>query len=380
MIRIVADDKIPFLKGALEGVARVDYIPGVEISNSDLLDADVLITRTRTICNQDLLEGTKVRFIASATIGIDHIDTEYCRLNGITWANAPGCNSSSVRQYVISTLLYLAHLRQLDLSALTIGVVGIGNVGSKVAGAAKALGMNVLQNDPPRQRKEGTKDFVELSEILNYADIISLHVPLTRGGEDNTLEMVNREFIERIKQGGVLINTSRGNVVNESALLDSIKRGKLSDVVLDVFENEPGINLELLGALTLGTPHIAGYSLDGKANGTKMSIRAISKFFNLDLDYWEPGSIPHHENIELLADASNENDQELIWNLFRQTYDVSSDAGRLRQEPGAFERLRGDYPLRREPHAYSVRLFQGNTELNNRLEALGFSVLTDYCT
>ncbi len=377
MVRIVADDKIPFLKGALDRVAEVEYIPGAEISKSDLKNADCLITRTRTICNAGLLEGTKVRFIASATIGSDHIDAAYCKTNGITWTNAPGCNSSSVKQYLLSALFYLASLRQLELGELTLGIIGIGNVGSKVADAAKAMGMNVLQNDPPRQRREGITDFVELKEVLNKADVITLHVPLIKGGTDNTHQLVNWDFIQNMKQGSMLINTSRGGVVDEQALLKGISHGRLSNVVLDVFNNEPGINLEILNAITLGTPHIAGYSLDGKAQGTTMSVRAISHFFHLDLDHWAPGSIPVPENNVLMADASHGTAQDVIWELFRQTYDVTVDDGRLRNDPGTFERLRGDYPFRREPPAYSVRLSQGFRGITSKLEILGFSVLSD---
>ena len=162
MIKIVADNKIPFLDGALEGVAQVEYLPGAEITRSHLLDADGLITRTRTLCNRDLLEGTSVRFIASATIGYDHIDTDFCREKEIGWTNAPGCNSSSVEQYMVSSLLWLASHRSIDLRALSLGVIGVGNVGSKVAAAAGALGMSVLLNDPPRKRAEGNAEFVSL--------------------------------------------------------------------------------------------------------------------------------------------------------------------------------------------------------------------------
>lgn len=379
MIKIVADNKIPFLEGALEGVARVEYIPGSEISKNHLLDAEGLITRTRTQCSRELLEGTAVRFIASATIGYDHIDTDYCREKGIVWTNAPGCNSSSVQQYVVSTLLWLAVHRKMDLSLKTIGVVGVGNVGSKVAAAAGALGMKVLLNDPPRERKEGSLGFVSLESVLKQSDIISLHVPLNRGGTDNTYQMVGQEFLRRVKQGAILINSSRGGVVDESVLLDGIQSGRLSDVILDVFENEPSINRELLGALTLATPHIAGYSLDGKALGTTMSVRAVSRFFGLGIDSWLPDSVPAPEFSELLADTSDEKLYTLIWEIFSQTYNVASDHERLRSAPDKFEKLRGDYPFRREPSAYAVRLFQGYPEIRNILEKLGFDVLSDQC-
>lgn len=379
MIRIVADDKIPFLKDALEGVARVDYLPGGAISSGDLKGADGLITRTRTRCDRDLLEGTKVRFIASATIGYDHIDASYCDASGIRWTNAPGCNSTSVQQYLVSALLHLATLRNIDLASRTLGVIGVGNVGCKVSVAAEALGMKVLLNDPPRQRKEKSDAFVALDDILDHSDIITLHVPLNKGGRDNTYHLVDERFIHRVKKEVILINTSRGAVVDESSLLEGIRTGKLSDVVLDVFEDEPDMNTDLLGALTLVTPHIAGYSLEGKASGTTMSVRAISRFFDLGLDDWAPANIPLPPEKLLHAEASDSNRNEMLWDLFRQTYDVTSDDRRLRENPTAFEKLRGEYPFRREPSAYSVRLFQGYREITELLETLGFSVLMDYC-
>ncbi len=379
MIKIVADNKIPFLAGALEGVAQVEYLPGAEITRNHLLDADALITRTRTKCNRDLLEGTSVRFIASATIGYDHIDTDFCREKGIGWTNAPGCNSSSVEQYMVSSLLWLASHRNIDLRTLSLGVIGVGNVGSKVARAAGALGMKVLLNDPPRERTEGSDDFVSLEELKEQSDIISLHVPLNKGGLDNTEHLVNREFLTHLKSGAILINTSRGAVVDEAALLEGIRSGKLSDVILDVYITEPIINQELLEALTLATPHIAGYSLDGKANGTSMSVQAISRFFSLGLDDWFPATMPVPENPEVLADASESDLYELLWEVYNQSYDVSSDDQNLRNTPDRFEILRGDYPFRREPTAYAVRLFQGYPEIREILEGLGFDVLSDQC-
>lgn len=379
MIKIIADNKIPFLEGALEGVARVEYIPGGEISRNHLLDADGLIIRTRTPCNRDLLEGTSVRFIASATIGYDHIDTAYCKEKGIEWTNAPGCNSFSVEQYIVSSLLWLAVNRGFDLPSKTIGIIGVGNVGSKVAEAAKVLGMRVLLNDPPRERLEGSTEFTSLEEVMEQSDIISLHVPLNRGGSDNTYKLVCHEFLEQLKRGAILINSSRGSVVDESALLEGIRQGRLSDVILDVFESEPDINMELLEKVTLATPHIAGYSLDGKALGTTMSVQAISRFFDLGLDQWSPVSVPAPKDAELLADASDNDLKLLLWELYSQTYDVTSDNHRLRSSPGEFEKLRGNYPFRREPGAYAIRLFQGYPEIRTILEKLGFDVLSDHC-
>ena len=379
MIRIVADEKIPFLRGALEGVARVEYLPGSAIRKEDLLTADALITRTRTKCNRELLEGTGIQFIASATIGFDHIDTAYCEKEGISWTNAPGCNSSSVQQYLVSTLLYLSNTKKLDLKKMTLGVVGVGNVGSKVAYAAEKLGMKTLLNDPPRQRREGPGGFVELKELLANSDIITLHVPLSRTGQDPTWHMVDESFLQGVRKGAVLINTSRGEVVDGSALQQGIETEILSEAVLDVFENEPEIQPGLLELVTLATPHIAGYSVDGKANGTAASVRSVSRFFNLGLDHWEPESLPVPEHPEILADTDGKEPLEILWEIFRQTYDVSSDDRRLRADPAAFETLRGNYPPRREPPAYAVRLFEGYQEIISILEGLGFSVLGDYC-
>jgi erythronate-4-phosphate dehydrogenase len=379
VIRIVADEKIPFLRGALERVARVDYLAGDAITRDDLRSADALITRTRTKCNRELLDGTPVQYIASATIGFDHIDTAYCGQQGIQWTNAPGCNSSSVQQYLVSTILYLANIRNLDLKRMTLGVVGVGNVGAKVALAAEMLGMKVLLNDPPRERTEGPQGFVPLNELLENSDIVTLHVPLHRSGQDRTWHMLDESFLRRLKKGAVLINTSRGEVVDEIALLKGIRQDVFSGVVLDVFEGEPEIRPELLERITLATPHIAGYSIDGKANGTKASVRSVSRFFNLGLDHWEPEALPVPAQAELLADTTGKKTLEVLWELYRQTYDISADDQRLRENPAAFESLRGSYPPRREPQAYAIRLFQGYEEITSILEALGFSVLGDYC-
>jgi erythronate-4-phosphate dehydrogenase len=379
MIRIVADDKIPYLKGALEEKADVVYLPGASISKNDLKDADGILIRTRTRCDRELLEGTRVSFIASATIGFDHIDTAYCQSSGIGWTNAPGCNSSSVQQYLVSALLWLAVQRRLDLRKMTLGVVGAGNVGKKVQLAGEALGMKVLINDPPRARLEGPEGFVSLDALLEEAQIISLHVPLNRGGRDNTFHLVDPIFIDKCRKDAILINTSRGAVVDEAALVEAIRSSRFSDVILDVYEKEPYIDPVLLEALSLATPHIAGYSLDGKANGTAMAVQSFSRHFGLGLDHWQVGNLPGPREPELYADVIQEEEWKLLWELYRQTYDISSDDSRLRSEPEAFEKQRGDYPFRREAGAYAVRLFQGYPELSSVLEKLGFSVLGDYC-
>jgi erythronate-4-phosphate dehydrogenase len=241
------------------------------------------------------------------------------------------------------------------------------------------MGMTVLVNDPPRARAEGSAGFVSLDELLERADVISLHVPLNKSGVDRTAGMVDDHFIEKVRPGTLLINTSRGGVLNEASVMKGISSGKLGEVVLDVFQNEPRVSRELLQAITLATPHIAGYSLDGKANGTGMAVRAVSRHFGLGLDNWQPSGIPAPDQPMLYADGSMQAGVELVWDLFRQSYDITRDDKMLRSDPGAFEELRGNYPPRREPGAFSVRVFQEPPGIREQLESLGFSVLSDHC-
>ncbi len=355
-MKIVADEKIPFLKNVLEPFADVEYYPGIQIDRNKVKDADGLIVRTRTICNADLLEGTNVKFIASATIGFDHIDTKYCKENNIYWTNVPGCNSGSVMQYIAAAILLYAKEKKIDLSNRVLGVIGVGNVGKKVVHLAEILGLQVVLNDPPRERAEGPCGFVSLNGVFREADIISLHVPLNLSGEDRTYHMVDDKFIERLKTGTLLINSSRGDVIDTSSLKRHLKRGLHCDVVLDVWENEPYIDLELLYDTFLATPHIAGYSADGKANGTKTAIQTLSRFFNLGLNDWEPENIPVPEDSEIIYDGRNKKFQEIVTDLVLHTYNIRNDDRNLRNATSDFELLRGNYPLRREFTTYKLSI------------------------
>ena len=245
-MKIIADNKIPYLKGVLEPLANIEYYPGKEINAAKLKNADALIIRTRTKCDKTLLSGSSVKYIATATIGFDHIDTAYCDANNIQWTNAPGCNSGSVMQYMASALIRIAFKHNFSLSDKTIGIVGVGHVGSKVAKLATALGIKVLLNDPPRERIEGSKEFVSLEEIQKNADIISFHVPLNLGGPDKTYRLFNKDFLNGIKNEAVIINTSRGEIVSEKILKEGLKNKRISAAVLDVWENEPEIDEGLL--------------------------------------------------------------------------------------------------------------------------------------
>jgi erythronate-4-phosphate dehydrogenase len=374
MLKIIADDKIPFLKGVLEPFAEVIYLPGKQITREVTHDADVLLIRTRTKCTKELLEGSKVSFIGTATIGYDHIDTDYCEKNNLKWTNAPGCNSSSVQQYVTASLFKMASESGFSLPDKTIGIVGVGNVGSKVEKIARLLGMNVLICDPPRARKEGSGKFVPLGTILHEADIITVHVPLSFTGKDKTFHLFNDLSFKKMKHGAWFINSSRGEVTNTPALKEALLSRKLSGAVVDVWENEPEIDIELLNLAFLATPHIAGYSTDGKANGTAMIVNSLSRYFNLPLTDWYPADVPVPDNTFIEINAGRKTEQEIIKEAVLHTYDISADDKRFRSCPSDFERQRGDYPLRREFSSYTVKLNSPTEEAMKILEGLGFKI------
>lgn len=371
-MKIVADDKIPFLQGVLEPVAEVVYLPGAKTTSDDVRDADALITRTRTKCNAALLEGSQVRFLATATIGYDHFDTVYLEQHNIAWTNAPGCNSGSVAQYIASALLNLAVKHDFQLSGKTLGVIGVGNVGKKIAGVGRALGLNVLLNDPPRTDIEGKDGFVELDYLLKNADIVTTHVPLESGGKYPTHHLAGQDFFASMKDGAFYLNSSRGEVCDQAALKENLDNGKLAGAVLDVWEHEPAIDLELLAMLDFGTPHIAGYSTDGKANGTAMSVNAISRFFDLPLKDWYPENVPSpvEPYIEVFETGNFEFDLSKVVN---KSYNIAEDYKRLWRSPENFEKQRGDYPLRREFPAYTVT-GKMSGQLKKALSMLGFQI------
>ena len=344
-MKIIIDDKIPYIKEAAEKIAdEAIYAPGKDFTRELVQDADALIIRTRTHCNRELLEGSKVKFIATATIGFDHIDTEYCKQAGIEWANAPGCNSASVAQYIQSSLLIWKSLRNKKPDELTIGIIGVGNVGSKVAKVAQDFGMRVLLNDLPREEKEGNITFTSLEKIAEECDIITFHVPLYKEGKYKTYHLADGNFFRSLQRKPVVINTSRGEVIETNALLEAINNGIISDAVIDVWEHEPEINRELLEKVLIGTPHIAGYSADGKANATRMSLDSICRFFHLSATYEITPPAPSSPLIE-----AKDREEALL-----KMYNPIEDSNRLKSHPELFETLRGDYPLRREEKAYNI--------------------------
>lgn len=376
-IKIVADSKIPFLRGALDQFANMEYLDPMEITSQNVRDADGLIIRTRTICDTNLLKNTNVKFIATATIGYDHIDTLYCQNNGIKWVNAPGCNSSSVMQYIASALANFSISQNIELPNITIGVVGVGNVGRKVAKLSGLLGMKVLLNDPPRQRNEKGSLFSPLEEIMENSDIITFHVPLVAQGINKTFHMADESFFERLKTSKVIFNTSRGPVIDSAALIKAIKKSKVSFSVLDVWENEPQVDPQIIESINIATPHIAGYSVEGKAIGTAVCVREAASFFNLPIGVdWYPANIPLPEHSEqLIIDCSQKTSQEVILQAINYSYDIMSDDRRLRLSPATFENQRSSYPVRREFPFYKIRLINNSTEIEHTLSLLGFNIV-----
>lgn len=323
-MKVVIDHKIPYIKQAIESIAdEVVYLPGNAFTKEAVKDADALIVRTRTLCNRELLEGTQVKFIATATIGYDHIDVDYCREAGITWTNCPGCNAGSVEQYVHSVLMLLEQKKGLKLHESTLGIVGVGHVGSRVKRMAEHLGMKVLLNDPPRADK-GEEGFVGLDTIARECDVITFHTPLNREGKYATYHLVNEDFLFSLKRVPYIINSSRGEVVDTASLLAALSAGKVKDVIIDTWEYEPHISRELVEVAFLATPHIAGYSADGKANATRMSLEALCKFFGVETEF------------------------EIVPPEGPSDYDPTRDSEWLKASPDQFEWFRGNYPIRRE--------------------------------
>ena len=336
-MKIVVDDKIPYIRETICQLAdEVVFLSGAAITADDVRDADVLVVRTRTRCNRQLLEGSKVQLVVTATIGYDHIDTQWLDAAGIRWTNCPGCNSGSVAQYVECALLLLEQQKGLPLRQSTIGIVGCGHVGSKVKAVAERLGMRVLVCDPPLASHLSplTSHFVSLDEIERDCDVITFHVPLTKEGDHPTWHLADDDFFHRLSRVPYIINTSRGEVVDNKVLLQALEDGRIRDAVIDVWENEPHPDAALLKKVFIGTPHIAGYSADGKVNADNMVINAICQQFGLS----HPGTITPPalgENIHYTG-----NPLEL--------YNPMDDSKKLKAEPSLFEQLRNNYPLRRE--------------------------------
>jgi len=377
---IVVDNKNPFLAEALKSVAEVHSLGTSAITNAALQEADAVVVRSETKVGPPLLHGTHVKFVGTATIGTDHVDLQYLARQGIGFASAPGSNATSVAEYLAAALLETAARFHIPLEGKTLGVVGVGNVGSRVVRVGKALGMKVLQNDPPLARATGDARYLPLDALME-ADVVTLHVPLTRGGEDPTYHLFGRERIARMRQGSILVNTSRGSVVQGDILLSALDSGHLAGAVLDVWEGEPDVTPVLLAKVLFGTPHIAGYSFDGKVNAARMMFEAIMGHFGLSLKWPDPEALPA-PRVARIASVPVCGMQETVRQIVSQCYDLKEDDGRFRtllslgdeERRVEFRRQRSTYPVRREFHATRVSIQPEQNALRTSLTSLGFDL------
>lgn len=364
-MKILADAHIPYLQGVAEQLGETEYLPGNQFTKETIKDKDVLIVRTVTRFDENILSGSNVKLICSATIGFDHIDTRYCEANGIAWRTAPGCNADSVEQYVTASLLFLAQKYHFDLKEKTIGIVGVGNVGSRVKIACDKLGMRVLLNDPPLvETMHASSDtdktahvpslhhsFVDIETIKREADIITFHTPLTKTGRYATYHLADKRFFDELPKKPFIINSSRGSVVHNEAVKNALKKAKISGAVIDCWENEPNIDIELTQLTDIATPHIAGYSADGKWTATKMSVENVISFFKLNITpRFQPIPKPVYPVIDLRDVKPEDQLSHAVWH----TYNPMKETVELKSAPENFYQLRSNYPLRREYKAYEV--------------------------
>lgn len=368
-MKILADSHIPYIKGVLDNYVDITYTPAEKIDNSAVAEADILLIRTPTKCTPKLLENSRCRLIVTASIGFDHIDREYCKHNNIEWQNSPGCNATSVAQYVLASILLKFKDNPTEIKDKTIGIVGVGHIGKAVMHNLKVLGAKILLNDPPRAEVEGDKEFVSLQQIAEECDIISFHTPLTTSGNHPTKHLANHNFFNATKRKPIIINTARGGVVDNNALYNAKLNGVISDIIIDCWEGEPNnIYQPIIEEAFIATPHIAGYSDDGKANGSRISINKIAEYLNITAPLKAITPTPIESNIIDLTDSTNP-----LLDAVVATYNPIADFESLKKDPSKFEKLRVDYPLRREYNAYYIK----GAKMNNieQLLYLGFNIL-----
>ena len=377
-MKIIADENIPFVKQAFSTFGEVKTLPGRAMQKSDLLECECLLVRSVTKVDQALLEGSKVKFVASATIGTDHIDLQYLSKNGIGFANAPGCNAESASEYMINALFHLSTRCNFNPFNLTAGVIGYGNVGSRVKKKLDALGINTLINDPPLE-ESGYDDvnFVSIQSIIDECDFITCHVPLTSDGDHPTQHLFDEARLRDLSDNTILFNASRGAVVDNIALSNLLNQRNDLTVFLDCWEGEPSINQTLLNQVDLASPHIAGYSFEGKLRGTQMIMQAACEFFDCDSDWCMQDHLPEKQVIHLQEGINNQ-----FWSeLFSQHYPVEQDYQRILslstldplQQTIEFDLLRKNYPLRYEYNQFQVKGIS-DQKIAAQLEQLLFNV------
>jgi erythronate-4-phosphate dehydrogenase len=377
-MKILADSNIVFVREAFAQFGDLDTVDGRAITRERLKDADMLLVRSVTKVMAGLLKGTGVKFVASATSGTDHVDMRYLADNHIGFAYAPGSNANSVAEYVTAAIVHAATAINTRFKDLTLGIVGVGNIGLRVLALARVLGMRCLLNDPPKRELTGSEIYLPLETVLAESDIVTLHVPLDTKGPNRTLRMVNREFLGAMRKGTFLINTSRGGVVDEVALLQD--RDRLGGLVLDVWHSEPTPDPATIVACDIATPHIAGYSYDGKVRGTEMICSAACSFFLLR-NNWRPPK----NGMKKLGSPSTRDAEKAAVEAVMRAYPIFEDDARFRKilalEPSGrkefFDVMRRTYPQRLEFHNYSVCMDKGFPKSAvAMLAGLGFSVKT----
>ncbi|MCU7645475.1 4-phosphoerythronate dehydrogenase PdxB [Pseudomonas piscis] len=374
---IVADENIPLIDEFFAGFGEIRRFPGRAIDRACVAQADVLLVRSVTQVDRALLEGTPVRFVGTCTIGTDHLDLDYFQQAGIAWSSAPGCNARGVVDYVLGSLLTLAEIEGVDLSRRCYGVVGAGEVGGRLIEVLRGLGWQMLVCDPQRQALEGG-DYVSLEQLLERCDVISLHTPLTRDGEHRTWHLLDRQRLERLRQGAWLINAARGPVVDNSALREVLLQREDLQAVLDVWEQEPTVDSALADLCVLATPHIAGYSLDGKQRGTAQIYQAFCRHFGHAEQVLLESLLPAPWVAQVCLDAKADPAWALA-TICRAVYDPRRDDADFRrslsddvaQQRSAFDGLRKHYPQRREIDGLEVRIQGESADLQRIVRALG---------
>jgi len=374
---IVADENIPCAMEALGEYGQVRLLSGRAITRAELADADILVVRSITRVDRDLLTGTPVRFVGTATNGIDHIDLDYLEHAGIAFADAAGSNATAVTQYVLAALLELRARGLARLEGERLGIVGVGQIGGRLTRCAGAFGMEVIEHDPPKAGREPAFHSAPFEEIFG-CDIVSLHVPLHIGGEHPTRHLANQEFLERLRPGTILINTSRGGVVDSDALLHALHAGRVAAAVLDVWEGEPAVPCGLVEACAIATPHIAAYSFDAKLRGTEMMADAVARFLGAERRWRIEGHLPAVEEPIIIPVGTAPIDAARL--AVRHVYDIRHDDAELREllpldedaRRAGFDRLRKNYSVRREFPAFTV--VSADPAVLSLLAALGFRI------
>lgn len=376
-MKLIIDENIAFAAEAFSNFGILMLMNGRSITSEEVIDADVLIVRSITMVDENLLEQSNVKFVGTATIGTDQIDLKYLERKKIAFADAKGSNADSVAEYVFTALLTIASQKNISIKGKTIGVVGVGNIGSRIVRLAESFGLEVLKNDPPLERQGIGKNYVTFNEILK-SDIITFHVPLTFKGVDKTFHLFNKDNLKKLKDETIIVNTSRGAVIDNSILPEEAIKKRLN-LILDVWEGEPLINTRLLEIAKIGTPHIAGYSLEGKINGTKMIYDALCKYLNI-----KPTWQPEFPGIDLneLGLPDGELDEKKLYQLFSSIYNIENDDLKLRwitkinsqKQAEYFDMLRKNYPIRREFSNYTVKLSDKEAFFKPILESIRFKV------